>query len=169
MPALPIGVGLSAVKTSFDLIKGLRELLTKPEVSPGEVLARLQEIQALLIDAQKCLADAEEENRTLRRALEDQNSLKDLIEDMEFQHDGGFYVRKSEAVAGLIAYCPLCWQKERLTVPLETPGTAGSFWYSIHATGYRTTACRDEIRKTAETRSGSRASFRAFLNQSESE
>ena len=164
MPAATIGVGFSAVKTSFELIKSLRELLTKPEVNPGEIQARLLEIQALLIDAQKGLADAEEENRKLKHALEDQNSLRALTEDMEFQRDGGFYVRKSEAGKGLIAYCPLCWQKDHFTVPLETLGTPGSLKCSVHQTFYETAEHREGAKRRAERRPAS-TNWRALSDE----
>jgi hypothetical protein len=61
-----IAAGLSATKTGFDLIKSARELLTRPDVNPAEVQARLLELQALMLEAQRALGDAEEEIRILK-------------------------------------------------------------------------------------------------------
>jgi hypothetical protein len=115
---MAIAAGLSATKTGFKLIKIAVELLKRETVDVHEVQARLIELQGLMLDARSALVDAEEENRRLKRALEDQDDAKKLAEDMEFQNDGGFYVRKSEAGKGLIAYCPLCCHSK----PCVRPG-----------------------------------------------
>jgi hypothetical protein len=56
-----IAAGISATKTGFDLIKSLRDAIGRPDVNPGDVQARLVELQALMLDAQRALGDAEEE------------------------------------------------------------------------------------------------------------
>jgi hypothetical protein len=61
-----IATGLSATKTAFSLVKGVTDLLKRPEVDHSEVLARLMELQSLMLDAQSALADAHEENHKLR-------------------------------------------------------------------------------------------------------
>jgi hypothetical protein len=149
---MAIAAGLSATKTGFELIKGAVELLKRGSVDVHEIQARLIELQGLMLEACSALVDAEEENRRLKRTLEEQNNLTALTEDMEFQLDGGFYVRRSEAEKGLIAYCPLCWQKDHLTVPLEASGKPGSFRCSIHETFYETAEHREAARRFAESR-----------------
>jgi hypothetical protein len=153
---MAIAAGLSAIKTGFGLIKSAVELLKRETVDVHEVQARLIELQGLMLDARSALVDAEEENRSLKRALEDRDDAKKLAEDMEFQNDGGFYVRKSEAGKGLIAYCPLCWQKDHLTVPLETVRAPGSFKCSLHETFYETAEHREAAKRRAESRPTSR-------------
>lgn len=116
MPGAAVGVGLSAVKTSFDLIRSLRELLTKPEVNPDEVQARLLEIQALLIDAQKGLADAEDENRLLRGRIEELERSADFGKDFTFE-EGVYWYRD-------YPYCPNCWDRDRKATRLDGPYVA---------------------------------------------
>lgn len=72
---MTIATGLSAAKTGFDLIKSLREALGKPEVNPGDIQARLVELQSLMLDAQRSLADAEEETRNLRSEIRELKSV----------------------------------------------------------------------------------------------
>ena len=54
-----ISAGLSATKSGFDLIKAIREILKRPEVDKGEVAARLLDLQALMLDAQSALGEAD--------------------------------------------------------------------------------------------------------------
>ncbi len=108
-----IGAGLSAVKTSFDLIKSLRELLTKPDVIPAEVHARLLEIEGLLLDARSSLADAEDENRKLRGRIQELERCADFGNDFTFEQ--GVYWRLD------YPYCPNCWDAERKPTRLDGP------------------------------------------------
>jgi hypothetical protein len=139
---MSIPVGLSATKTGFDLIKSAVELLKRENVDVHEVQARLIELQGLMLDARAALVDAEEENRSLKREIEEYIKQRQLAEDMEFQIDGGFYVRSSEVEKGLIAYCPVCWRKDGHTVPLETSDTPGYFRCWVHKSVYKTAAYR---------------------------
>src|SRR5205814_7246634 len=67
---MPIIAGLSAVKTGFDLIKGLREALRKEQVDPKEIASRLLEVQELLMDAQTELHKADEYNRQFEQEID---------------------------------------------------------------------------------------------------
>jgi hypothetical protein len=131
-----VATGLSAAKTGFDLIKSLRELLGRQDVNPGDIQARLVELQSLMLDAQRALADAEEKNRLLSAKLDEANRIATLRDDMEFVHDGGYYVRKSEEKR--VPYCPLCWQVDAKTVPLEPQPVEGSYWCFLHKNEYKT-------------------------------
>ena len=133
-----IAAGISATKTGFDLIKNLREVLGRPEVNPGEVQARLVELQALILEAQRALGDAEEENRTLRADLAAKQRLEEIEADLEFAEDGRFWVRKSEKDRALIPYCPVCWGREKHLVVMGVHGGPGSFKCSVHNGVYYT-------------------------------
>src|ERR1700693_599297 len=93
-----------------------------------------------VVNAQVALGEAQLENADLRRQLDDRETLRALEGDMDFQIDGGFYVRRSESSKGLIAYCPVCWQKDGKTIPLEVHDKLGNFWCSVHKNDYRTNA-----------------------------
>jgi hypothetical protein len=133
---MTIATGLSATKAGFDLIKSLREVLGRPDVNPGDIQARLVELQSLMLDAQRALADAEEENRRLSVKLDEVTRRADLGKDMEFVHDGGYFVRASEGKK--IPYCPLCWHLDGKTVPLEPQSTQGVYWCFVHKNDYKT-------------------------------
>jgi hypothetical protein len=136
---MSIAGGLSATKTGFDLIKSAVDLLKRETVDVHEVQARLIELQGLMLEARSALVDAEEENRTLRRSIEDDQRRQEIENDMDFQTDGGFYIRKSEASKGTIAYCPVCWKKGGRTIPMQL-SDVGQYWCSVHNTNYTTSA-----------------------------
>jgi hypothetical protein len=136
---MSIAGGLSATKTGFDLIKSAVDLLKRETVDVHEVQARLIELQGLMLEARSALVDAEEENRTLRRSIEDDQRRQEIENDMDFQTDGGFYIRKSEASKGTIAYCPVCWKKGGRTIPMQL-SDVGQYWCSVHNTYYTTSA-----------------------------
>jgi hypothetical protein len=124
---MTVAAGLSAIKTGFELVKGLREILKKDGVDPHEVSNRLMEIQEFFLEAQNSLMEAQEENRGLREQLDTQDRLKEIEADLELTTDGYFYVRKSEQEKGLIPYCPVCWGKECKLVPMAPASYPGTF------------------------------------------
>ncbi len=135
---MSIAAGISATKTGFDLIKSLREVIGRPDVNPGDVQARLVELQSLMLDAQRALGDAEEENRTLRSKLAAEDRQKEIEADLEFATDGSFWVRKSEYDTALIPYCPVCWGKEKQLVVMGKLRYPGVYKCSVHEGVYTT-------------------------------
>lgn len=115
---MTIGAGLSATKTGFDLIKTLRDALGRPDVNPGDIQARLVELQSLMLDAQRALSDADEENRKLRRELEEAKRMSDF--GKQFRLFSGVYWYET------YPYCPVCWDVDRkpvrLSGPIRVPG-----------------------------------------------
>ena len=142
--------GLSATKTGFDLIKSAVELLKRENVDVHEVQARLIELQGLMLEARSALVDAEEENRSLKREIEERVNQNRLAEDMDFRMDGGFYVRKSEAMKGVIPYCPVCWKKDGKDIPLEKLSNPGLFKCRIHAASFQTAQYFDWQRRISQ-------------------
>ena len=147
---MTIAAGIGATKTGFDLIKSLRELIGRPDVNPGDVQARLVELQALMLDAQRALGDAEEENRTLRAQVAAQDRLKEIEADLEFAEDGRFYVRKSEKGGALIPYCPVCWGKEKQLVVM-TQIDVGAYQCSVHDGLYKTKEREDALARRRQS------------------
>jgi hypothetical protein len=130
---------LSAAKTAFELARLLQNGLSTGQIRPEEVPARLMELQQHILSMQAIIHDLAEENRQLRHKLDDREAQKALDDDMDYQADGGFYVRKSEVGRKAIAYCPLCWKKDGRTVPLAVSSSiVGIFQCSLHQTEYKT-------------------------------
>jgi len=116
--------GLSATKTGFDLIKSARELLTRPDVNPAEVQSRLLELQALMLEAQRAIADAEEENRGLRRDIEQLKEQASVVASLEFAET--VYWRRDAEGKLEGPYCPTCWDDKRKLIRLKhTEGRFG--------------------------------------------
>jgi hypothetical protein len=61
---------------------------------------KISELLIHLVNAQIALADANNEISDLKRKLEKEDTLKILEQDMDYQIDGGFFTRKSEAGKG---------------------------------------------------------------------
>jgi hypothetical protein len=137
---MSISAGITAVKASLDLAKVLSDRLSRPELDVGDVRAKVHEMLIHMVNAQLALGDAQVEISDLRRELDNRAELRALDADVEFRVDGGFFVRKSEAQTGLIAYCPLCWKSDGKIIPLKasTGELAGCFSCSIHKTEYKT-------------------------------
>jgi polyhydroxyalkanoate synthesis regulator phasin len=134
-----ISEAIAAGKALVEVSKLARDLVNNPDVNPHQVRATVQEMLIHLTNAQAGLAEAQQEIMTLRSQLADRESLLEIEADMEFQIDGGFYVRKSEKGRGCIAYCPVCWKKDGKTIPMAMHGTSsGCFRCTVHNTVYRT-------------------------------
>jgi hypothetical protein len=88
--------GLSAIKTGFDLARGLVDLLKEPEIDLSAIHTKLLELQQLILDAQRALGETVDENRQLKNAMSQEERRKILEADMDIVPDGNFYVRRSE-------------------------------------------------------------------------
>jgi hypothetical protein len=118
MPIGAIASGLSAIKTGFELIKSVRELLKDPEVDTSEVLARLIELQDLMLNARVALVDADEENGKLKATIAELTRMAEFGKDFKSAH--GLYWHS------LNPYCPTCWDVDRKTVRLGGPVRVGT-------------------------------------------
>lgn len=110
---MDILAGITAAKTAAELLKALREKLGSPNVNIEEVQARLVELTQLILDGRQAIMDAQEEIRQLKKERDGALEQLKLADDMEYQIDGGFYLRTSEAQKGVIPYCATCWTTER--------------------------------------------------------
>jgi hypothetical protein len=144
--SMPIAEGIAAAKGALDVSKLVLDLLRRPNVDGQAVRDKLLELQDLIFSAQRALGDAEEENRQLRRQLDDRVALKALEEDLEFCSDGAFLRRKSEVAKRLDnPYCPACWGEKRLAVPLAPMEVTGYYRCPLHDVSYKTEAGRKKV------------------------
>ena len=141
--------GLTAAKATLELTTKVMDLLNRPNVDVHAVRGHVQEMLIHVVNAQVALGEAHVEISDLRHELEDREAIKALEADMDFRVDGGFFVRKSEAQKGLIAYCPVCWKKDGYTIPLRTSETPGWYHCSVHNTVFETAASREYQRRQA--------------------
>jgi hypothetical protein len=118
---MAIATGLSATKAGFDLIKGVREILKRPQVDAAEVSARLLELQELMLDARNALSEADEENKKLSSRIADLLRMADFGKDLVPAH--GLYWKDG------FPYCPTCWEVNKMPVrlggPVVLPNTRG--------------------------------------------
>jgi hypothetical protein len=110
---MSIAAGLSATKTGFELIKSVREIVKHQGVDPGEVSARLLELQELMLDAKTALAEAQEEKTKLEARIAELMRMADF--GAEFTTGEGLYWREE------YPYCPSCWDIDRKPVRLGGP------------------------------------------------
>jgi hypothetical protein len=150
---MSIATGISAVKTGFELVKGLVDILKRPDVDAHDVLARLVELQGLMLAAREALSGAQDEIERLKKQIADHEHLDQLQKAFEHVPDGGFIILKSDREQNrFIPYCPVCWGNGQKAVPL-TPGGIGVFRCVIHNATYITEVYREAQRKGIQTNS----------------
>jgi len=110
---LGIVEGIAATRTGFELIKSLRELVKRPETDASEVLARLLELQELMLDARNALNDAQDEKAKLESRITELARMADFGKDFRKAH--GVYWHET------YPYCPVCWDVDRKPVRLSGP------------------------------------------------
>ena len=118
---MTIAGGISATKAGFGLIKGVRELVKRPEVDLSEVSARLLELQELMLEARDALNEAQEEKLKLEVRIADLSRMSDIGNSFTF--DGGLYWFRD------FPYCPNCWDVDRKPIRLTGPyGFSNTDW-----------------------------------------
>jgi hypothetical protein len=110
---MSIAAGLSATKTGFELIKGIRDLLKGQKVDAGEISARMLELQELMLDARTALTEAQDENVKLEARNADLTRMALFGKDFKSAH--GVYWYQD------FPYCPICWDVDRKPVRLAGP------------------------------------------------
>jgi len=110
-PIAIVAAALNSAKTGLDLIKALREKLKKKEpVNPADVADSLNQLEDYLRQAKDALYECRDDNTALRDKLGALERLLKEREDVEWQGDGGFWIRKSDKEKGVsIPYCPTCY------------------------------------------------------------
>jgi hypothetical protein len=113
---MSIAVGLSATKTGFDLIKGVRELVRRPDIDAGEVSARLLDLQDLMLDARTALTEAQEEKTQLEARIAELSRMAEFGKGFVSEYGVYWYMANP--------YCPTCWDVDRKPVRLAGPKRA---------------------------------------------
>jgi polyhydroxyalkanoate synthesis regulator phasin len=146
---MSISAGITAAKASLDLTKVLMDLVNRPQIDAENVRSKLHEMLIHLVNAQVSLGEAQVEISDLRHIVDERQTLRALQEDMDFEPDGGFLLKKSEkAVRVYNPHCPVCWGSDQKAVPLK-PTMPGSYFCVIHKCSYVTEAYREAQRKQA--------------------
>ena len=131
-PVSAITSGISAAKTGFDLIKGVRELLAQPDIDVKEILQRLTSIQDYLLEARSALFDAQDEHQQLQKRIAELSRMADF--GKHFTNACGLYWYERNP------YCPVCWDVDRKPVRLAGPivvGNVNDHWTCpIHKLAY---------------------------------
>jgi DNA repair exonuclease SbcCD ATPase subunit len=151
--------GISASKAGLGLIQDVLGLVRREEVDRSEVLARLQELQGLLLETRQALSDGEDENRELRRKIQDTERQRAIEEDVDYVEDGGFFVSKSQRADGVFCpLCPLCLRKDHQLVPLA-PAAKGYYECRIHDAVFKTEAFHEAQRQKETKRQADANAF----------
>jgi hypothetical protein len=87
--------------------------LKRPDHDPGEISARLLELQDLMLDAKTSLIEAQEEHTRLQARIADLTRMADFGKDFRRSH--GVYWHEA------FPYCPTCWDVDRKPVRLAGP------------------------------------------------
>ena len=130
---MELATALKATKDGFQFVRDLRSALQRQEVNPNEVSDRLLQVQELLLEMQVTLAETQEENRGLRRQLEEQQRVADIGNQFS-DSEGVFWYNN-------YPYCPNCWNVDRkpmrLNGPYASASDANSSWTCpIHNSKY---------------------------------
>jgi len=140
---MAIAEGLGALKSAFDIGHAINQRIREGKLYPNEIADQLLQLQQLIIDSQRALNDAAEEIRELKEQLATLQRDDEIVKDLEYISDGGFYSRKSERESGtVVAYCPLCWGDAKKLVPLNPREGKGNYFCAIHKSSYSTAAFR---------------------------
>jgi hypothetical protein len=99
---------------------------------------RLIEMQDLIFSAQQALGEADEENRQLRRQLDDREALKAIEADLAFQPEEGWLLRKSDGAK----CCAACWGEQKKVAPL-VPMMNGYYECPIHKSTHQTKEAKE--------------------------
>jgi hypothetical protein len=68
---MPIAEGIAAARLAMDAGSKALDLLRHPKIDDNAVRTKITEMQDLVFSAQRALGEAEEENRSLKRRIED--------------------------------------------------------------------------------------------------
>ena len=130
--------GLSAIKTGFDLVKSVGELLKNDKVDKAEINNQLLALQNHLLDARSALTDA---NYYIAK-LEDELASKRRIEELEklMVYDQSVYWKRTGNGDEVEPepYCTVCWEKDRRLSHLRPGATRGVYSCQICGSTYAT-------------------------------
>ncbi len=122
---MPIAEGIAATKGTLDVSKLALDLLRRPKIDGEEVRNKLIEMQDLIFSAQRALGDAEQENRDLRRQLEDQREWLTLARTLLSAKDCiGETNIPTAPLVGTLTESPCVWGDRFTISTVEKSGNA---------------------------------------------
>ncbi|HLG97545.1 MAG TPA: hypothetical protein VKX49_14625 [Bryobacteraceae bacterium] len=144
---VPIEGALGAVKTGFELIKSVRELLKKEKVDPVEVNNQLLQIQELLLETRNAVTDARAYIEKLDAELANKRK-SDEVEKLMVYDQTVYWKRTGNGdEIEPHPYCTVCWEKERQLSHLRPGASKGTWRCQIDGTSYLT---KDYEARTAQ-------------------
>jgi hypothetical protein len=145
---MTIAEGIAAAKLALDAGTKAIDLLRYPKIDGEAVRTKITEMQDLVFSTQRALGEAEEENRHLRRQLDEREQMKAVEADLEMEPDGQYRYRASERAANKhIPYCPVCWGEHQKLIPLTPFGEGQAFQCGIHKTKYYTKVYLEAVKR----------------------
>jgi len=129
---ISITAGLTATRAALDIAKIVMDKLNTADVDRHVVRASVSELLIHVVNAQVALGEANVEISELRHKLDDLEATKTLEADLDYQKDGGYYLRKSDGAF----CCPACWGDKKKVVPLA-PIINEGYRCPIHEAVYR--------------------------------
>ena|SRR5579872_3133292 len=130
--------GLSSIKTGFELIKGVRELLNKDKIDKAEFNNQLLVLLNLLLDARSALTDAEDQITLLVKQLENAERVKEVEKSMVFDQSVYWKLTGNGSEREPEPYCPVCWERDSRLSHLSPGATRGVYSCQIDNTSYET-------------------------------
>jgi hypothetical protein len=142
---VPIEGALGAVKTGFELIKGVRELIKKDKVNPAEVTSQLVELQELLLQARGSLIEANDYIVKLEGELAAKQRLEELEKVLVFDQSVYWKRTGNGDEVEPAPYCTVCWDRDKRLSHLRPGATKGTYVCQIDRTGYQTDEYRPHV------------------------
>jgi hypothetical protein len=96
---MDIATGLSALKTSTDLLRALRDRLKSDDVKREEVIGRIGEIYDYIVESKDALVDAKDEIHQLKDKLRNKTMYEHRFNAVWRRIDEGGYIGP---------FCPIC-------------------------------------------------------------
>jgi len=118
---LDIAASLSLAKNTLDLIRGVREAVKQKKLSNEDMLDYLNTLQDKIVDMKTTLADADDENRELKRTI---TELQEKLAERQFNKDHYEFHDNMVWEVGIRRqpYCPTCFYVDDRLVPLQQRG-----------------------------------------------
>src|SRR6185437_3614511 len=108
-----IAGGLSALKTSTDLLRSLRDRLKSGEAKGEEVIGRIGEIYDYIVESKDALVDAKDEIYALKEKLRARNKYEYRFNVLWRKGDDGKYIGP---------FCPICKGNDKEMPLRPAPG-----------------------------------------------
>src|SRR5579862_6296253 len=104
---MPIAEGIAAARLAMDAGAKALDLLRHPRIDAEAVRTQITAMQDLVFSAQRALGEAEDENRSLRRAVDELKAQMELTESLVFTENAYWKKVDDKTLEG--PFCSTCW------------------------------------------------------------